>query len=56
MLAVFALDAWAIASILSTPARKRAKLGWTLAVTVLPLAGVIAWRLAGPKPPAAVKP
>ncbi len=47
-LAVFALDVWAIAAILSTPVRKRARLAWILVVAVLPLAGAIAWKVAGP--------
>jgi hypothetical protein len=50
--AVFGLDVWAIVSILGTQARLRAKLGWTLAVAALPLAGFILWWVAGPKPPA----
>ena len=51
-LAVFGLDAWAIVGILSTTARKRTKLAWMLAVAALPVAGVVLWRVAGPKPPA----
>ena len=49
-LVVFGLDVWAIVNILGTRAPVRSKLGWTVAVTALPLAGFIAWKIAGPKP------
>jgi len=48
-LAVFALDVWAITAILSTTLRSRANFAWIVVVAALPLAGVIAWKFAGPK-------
>ena len=53
MLVVFGLDVWAIVKILETRAPARSKLGWTVAVIALPLAGFVAWRIAGPRPPTA---
>jgi hypothetical protein len=53
-LVVFGLDVWAIARILESRAPARSKLVWTVAVMALPLAGFIAWKMAGPKPPTAM--
>lgn len=48
-LAVFALDLWALVSILGSRARVRSKVVWILAVLALPLVGFLYWFLAGPK-------
>src|SRR5262245_40556255 len=48
-LAIFMLDLWALGSIIGARASTRAKVGWIVAVVALPLAGVAAWWLAGPK-------
>jgi hypothetical protein len=48
-LAVFALDLWALVSILGARASARSKVAWMLAVLALPLVGFIYWWLAGPK-------
>jgi hypothetical protein len=42
-LAVFALDLWAIASILGMRARPLRKLGWIAVVVIVPLLGFLAW-------------
>ena len=48
-LLVFALDLWALVSILGARAPVRSKLAWVLAVLALPLVGFLYWWLAGPK-------
>ncbi|AXC48903.1 PLDc_N domain-containing protein [Paracoccus suum] len=46
---LFALDVWAIASIINSDAAGRSKVIWTLVVAILPVVGLIAWWLMGPK-------
>jgi len=48
-LLVLALDCWAIVSILGSRSAAKSKIGWTVAVVALPLAGALAWRRAGRK-------
>jgi len=48
-LIIFALDVWAIASIINSNASGTAKLIWILLVAILPVVGLIIWWLAGPK-------
>lgn len=46
---VFALDVWAIAQIINSSAEKSSKIIWVIIVAVLPVVGLIAWYIAGPK-------
>ncbi|SMO72080.1 PLD nuclease N-terminal domain-containing protein [Paracoccus laeviglucosivorans] len=46
---IFALDVWAIASIINTNVATSTKIIWILLVAVLPVVGLIIWWLAGPK-------
>lgn len=46
---IFALDVWAIASIINSGKSGRAKLIWILLVAFLPVVGLILWWFAGPK-------
>lgn len=48
-LIIFALDVWAIASIINSNAEKSSKIIWVIVVAVLPVVGLIAWWFAGPK-------
>ncbi len=48
-LIVFALDVWAIASIINSGESGGKKLIWILVVAVLPVLGLIVWWLVGPK-------
>lgn len=48
-LIIFALDVWAIASIINSNAASRSKVIWVIVVAVLPVLGLIAWWFAGPK-------
>ena len=48
-LIVFALDVWAIASIINSNATGGAKLLWIAVVAFLPVMGLIVWFIAGPK-------
>ena len=48
-LLIFAVDIWAIVTIIKSKAPDGAKILWCLLVLVLPLAGLIIWFLAGPK-------
>lgn len=48
-LIIFVLDIWAIASIINSGATGRSKIIWVLVVAILPVAGLIAWWIAGPK-------
>lgn len=48
-LIIFALDVWAIASIINSGETTGKKLIWIIVVAVLPLVGLIIWWLAGPK-------
>ena len=46
---IFALDVWAIASIIYTHESNGTKLLWILLVALLPVVGLIIWWFAGPK-------
>ena len=46
---IFALDVWAIASIINTNESNGTKLIWILLVALLPVLGLIMWWFAGPK-------
>lgn len=46
---IFALDVWAIASIINTNESTTTKLIWIALVAILPVVGLIIWWLAGPK-------
>ncbi|MDS9466776.1 PLD nuclease N-terminal domain-containing protein [Paracoccus sp. MBLB3053] len=46
---IFALDVWAIASIINTNEQTSTKILWIVLVAVLPLLGLIIWWFAGPK-------
>lgn len=48
-LIIVALDLWAIVKTLGSSASDVAKIVWTLVILVLPVIGLIAWALAGPK-------
>lgn len=48
-LILLVLDIWAIVSIIGSGASTGGKVGWTLAVLLLPLLGFIAWLFAGPR-------
>ena len=46
---IFALDVWAIASIINSTATGSSKVLWIILVAVFPVGGLIIWWLAGPK-------
>ena len=46
---IFALDVWAIASIINSNESNGTKLIWILLVALLPVVGLIIWLFAGPK-------
>lgn len=48
-LIVFALDIWAIISVVGSSADTLKKILWIVAIVVLPLLGFIAWFFAGPR-------
>lgn len=48
-LILFALDIWAIASVINSSAERGSKIIWTLVIAFLPVVGLIAWWLMGPK-------
>ncbi len=48
-LAVFALDVWAMVSIWQSRADTEKKLLWTVLVILLPVIGLVAWLVAGPR-------
>ena len=45
---IFALDVWAIASIINSNESNGTKLIWILLVALLPVVGLIIWWFAGP--------
>lgn len=47
--ALLALDVWAILNIFQSTAANGKKVLWTVLVLLLPVAGLIAWYLFGPK-------
>ena len=46
---IFALDVWAIAQIINSSAEKSSKIIWVIIVAILPVVGLIALYIAGPK-------
>lgn len=48
-LILFALDIWAIASVINSNAERGSKIIWTLVIAFLPVVGLIVWWLMGPK-------
>lgn len=48
-LIVFALDVWVIAAIINSNETGGKKIIWVIVVAVLPVVGLIAWWLVGPK-------
>ncbi|MFD1795097.1 PLDc_N domain-containing protein [Paracoccus aurantiacus] len=48
-LIIFALDVWAIAQIINSRAETTPKVIWIAVVALLPVVGLIAWYVAGPK-------
>lgn len=47
--AVIALDAWAVTSVAGSLADGDRKTAWIAAIVLLPLAGFVAWLIAGPR-------
>lgn len=48
-LVIIALDVWAIVNIIGSGSSTGGKILWVLAILVLPVVGLIAWFLAGPR-------
>ncbi|MDF3932227.1 PLDc N-terminal domain-containing protein [Pseudomonas citronellolis] len=48
-LVIFALDIWAIISVLKSSADVPIKIIWVLVIVILPLLGLVIWAIAGPK-------
>lgn len=48
-LVIIALDVWAIVNIIGSGSSAVSKILWTLAIFLLPVVGLIAWFLAGPR-------
>ena len=48
-LILFALDVWAIASVINSNAERSSKIIWVIVIAVLPVVGLIAWWFMGPK-------
>ncbi|MFZ1415726.1 MAG: PLD nuclease N-terminal domain-containing protein [Defluviicoccus sp.] len=48
-LIILGLDIWAIVNVLGSSASTGAKVLWTIAILVLPVIGLIAWLIAGPR-------
>ncbi|MBU2957195.1 PLDc N-terminal domain-containing protein [Paracoccus sp. 1_MG-2023] len=46
---IFALDIWAIASVINTNESTKTKIIWILLIAILPVIGLIIWYFAGPK-------
>lgn len=46
---IFALDVWAIASVINTNESNGTKLLWIAIIAILPVIGLILWYFAGPK-------
>ncbi|WP_022708100.1 MULTISPECIES: PLDc N-terminal domain-containing protein [Paracoccus] len=46
---IFALDVWAIASVINTNESNKTKIIWILLIAILPVIGLIIWYFAGPK-------
>ena len=48
-LLIFALDVWAILSIMQSQESMGTKVLWTILVLLLPVLGLLVWYFAGPK-------
>ncbi|MDX1655990.1 MAG: PLD nuclease N-terminal domain-containing protein [Candidatus Competibacteraceae bacterium] len=48
-LVLFVLDVWALVNVAESPAGNRTKLSWFVLILLLPVVGVVAWLLAGPR-------
>ena len=48
-LILFALDVWAIASVINSNVERGSKIIWVIVIAILPFVGLIAWWLMGPK-------
>lgn len=46
---IFALDVWAIASVINSNATTGTKVLWIALIALLPVVGLIAWYFMGPK-------
>ena len=46
---IFALDVWAIASVINSDATTGNKILWIAIIAILPLVGLILWYFMGPK-------
>lgn len=46
---VLIADVWAIANVLGSSASLPAKIVWSLLIVLLPILGLIAWLVAGPR-------
>ncbi len=46
---IFALDVWAIASVINTNETTGTKILWIALIAILPVLGLIIWYFAGPK-------
>jgi hypothetical protein len=48
-LIILILDVWAIINVVQSGASTGAKVAWTVVILVLPVLGLIAWLIAGPR-------
>lgn len=48
-LVIIALDVWAIVNIIGSGSSAVSKILWIIAILLLPVVGLIAWFLAGPR-------
>jgi hypothetical protein len=48
-LIIIALDVWAIVNIIGSGSSIAGKILWIIAILLLPLAGLVAWFLVGPR-------
>lgn len=46
---IFALDVWAIASVINSGATTGSKVLWVAVIAILPVVGLILWYVMGPK-------
>lgn len=46
---IFALDVWAIASVINTNESNGTKILWIAIIAILPVIGLLIWWFAGPK-------
>ncbi len=48
-LLILAADIWAIVNVVQSPSGNGAKVLWILAILLLPVIGLLAWLVAGPR-------